>query len=338
MRTPLYSLHKRLGAKFIPFAGWDMPLEYSSIKEEVLAVREACGLFDISHMGRFLVKGIQALDYLISRSLSKLKPYRVQYNLLLNEKGGVKDDMTLYRLSGDKLLLCVNAVNRGKVYAWLRERGLEVEDISDKTLQLALQGPRAVEALGRYLPVGGLKYYSFGVFDGAIVSRTGYTGEDGFEIYTEISLGLEIFQNLLKDCLPCGLGARDVLRIEAGMPLYGHELSEDITPSEANLDRYVDLDKDFIGKEELLKRLPKTKLFGLELLQRGVPREGYWVFHGERKIGHISSGTYSPTLQRGIALCFVELEYRREGLEVEVDIRGKRIPARLRRYPFIKGL
>ncbi len=337
MHTSLYSLHKKLGAKFIPFAGWEMPVEYSSIKEEVWAVRNACGLFDISHMGRLLIKkGIKSLDYLTSRRIDKVKPLRVQYNLLMNEKGGVKDDITLYKLSEEEVFLCVNSANKDKVCKGLTEKGIEVEDISERTLQIALQGPKAVELLKNYYPIEDLKYYHFGVFDGTIISRTGYTGEDGFEIYIEVSKGLELFEELLRDCIPCGLGARDVLRIEAGMPLYGHELSEDITPFEASLDRYVDLEKEFIGKEELLKKPIKFKLFGMELLQRGVPREGYGIFYEGKEIGHVSSGTFSPTLQKGIGLCFVNVEYRQEGFSVKVDIRGKRIPARLRSYPFVK--
>lgn len=337
MHTPLYTFHKSLGAKFVEFAGWHMPVEYSSIKEEVAAVRQDCGLFDISHMGRLLIKGgYEKLDYLTSRGTDKLKEGRVQYNLLLNERGGIKDDITLYRLSQGEFFLCVNAANKDKVYRWFLEKGIEVEDLSSKSIQLALQGPRSMEVLKRYFPVEDIRYYHFKTFDGAIVSRTGYTGEDGFEIYIDNQRGLELFEVLLKDCIPCGLGSRDVLRIEAGMPLYGHELSEDITPFEANLDRYVNLERDFIGKEDLLKKEVKRKLFGLELLKRGVPREDYEILYQGKNIGYVSSGTFSPTLQKGIALCFVELDYRREGLEVELDVRGKRLPAMLKSYPFIK--
>lgn len=336
MQTPLYPIHKELGAKFINFAGWNMPVEYSSIREETLAVRNACGLFDISHMGRFLIrKGYEKLEYLTSRSVIKLKQGRVQYNLLLNEEGGIKDDITIYRLSQEEFFLCVNAANRNKVYKWLVENGIEVEDLSDKTIQLALQGPKSMEVLGVYFPVEDIKYYHFKILDGIMISRTGYTGEDGFEIYAEIDKGVDLFEKLLKSCIPCGLGSRDVLRIEAGLPLYGHELSENITPFEANLDKYVDLGRDFIGKEGLLKKDIKKKLFGFELLKRGVPREGYHILHGGNKIGYVSSGTFSPTLQRGIGLCFVDLAYRKEGLEVEIDIRGKKLPAKLMPYPFI---
>ncbi len=337
MKTPLYHLHKSLGAKFTEFAGWEMPVEYSSISKEVLSVREDCGIFDISHMGRLLIKdSLEKLEYITSRNVAKLKPKRVQYNLLMNQRGGIRDDITIYRLSEDEFFLCVNAVNKEKVCEWFKEEGIKVEDISHKTVQFALQGPRAVEVLKEFFPVESIRYYHFEVFDGIIVSRTGYTGEDGFEVYADISKGIDLFERLVKVCTPCGLGARDVLRIEAGMPLYGHEISEDITPFEANLDRYVSLEKDFLGKEELLKKEIKRRLFGLELLQRGVPREGYRVFYEGKPIGYVSSGTFSPILQKGIALCFVDVNFRQEGLEVELEVRNRRLPAKLRNYPFLK--
>lgn len=337
MKTPLYKVHESLGAKFTQFAGWVMPLEYSSITREALAVREGCGLFDLSHMGRLIVKGqVERLEYLTSRSISGLKVGKVQYNLATNEKGGVKEDLTIYRLSEDEFFLCVNAINRGKMVEWLSSFGLQVEDLNEKTLQFAIQGPIAVEVLGKYLPVKDIKYYHFKDFDGILVSRTGYTGEDGFELYSPLQEGLELFKNLLRECTPCGLGARDVLRIEAGMPLYGHELSEDITPFEAGLEKYVNLEKDFLGKEELLRKQAQKELFGLELLQKGVPREGYKIFYQGENIGYVSSGTFSPTLQKGIAMCFVKPELRTEGFDVELEVRGKLLPAKLRSLPFVK--
>ncbi len=337
MRTPLYSEHKELGARFVEFAGWEMPLEYKSIVEEVRAVRSSCGLFDVSHMGRLIISnGFETLQKLTSRDIAKLKEGRVQYNLLLNEQGGVKDDITLYRLSEREFFMCVNAGNKEKVKEWLLSWGLSVRDMSQEWMQFAIQGPRSQEVLSKYLPVEDIKYYHFKVFGDMLLSRTGYTGEDGFEVYAPVEKGLELFMELSKECMPCGLGARDVLRIEAGMPLYGHELSEDITPFEANLDRYVSLEKDFLGKDTLLQKKVEKKLFGLELLQRGVPREDYKVFHKDKEIGYVSSGTYSPTLQKGIALCFVRIDYRTEGLEVDLQVRDRRLPARLRSYPFLQ--
>jgi aminomethyltransferase len=336
MKTPLYELHKSLGARFIDFAGWQMPLEYSSIKEESLAVRRDCGLFDISHMGKLLVEGREALEYLTSRKVEGLKKGRVQYNLLMNPAGGIKDDITIYRLSEDEFFLCVNAANKEKVIEWFKSHGLRVKDLSHELVQFALQGPGAVKVLSKHLPVEDIKYYHFKSKDHLIVSRTGYTGEDGFEVYMPFEAGMELFERLLKECSPCGLGARDLLRIEAGMPLYGHEISEEIDPFSANLDRYVSLEKDFIGKRALLERPVRRRLFGLELLQKGIPREGYRLFFRNTEIGTVSSGTYSYVLERGIAICFVEPPFRKEGLEVEVEVRGKRLKGRLVSYPFLK--
>lgn len=337
-KTPLYELHKKLKARFTPFAGWNMPLQYTSVIEEVRAVREKAGLFDISHMGRILVKGKDAkekLQYLTTNNLNKLKPGKVQYNLLTNEKGGVKDDITIYMLSEEEFFICCNAINKEKVISHLSHY-LELDDLSDKLLQLALQGPQSEEILNRYYDVKNLRFYSFKTFGDVIISRTGYTGEDGFEIYIPIKKGLELFIELLREAKPCGLGARDVLRIEAGFPLYGHEISEEITPLEANLDRFVDLSKDFLGKEEMLNKPLRQKLFGLVMIDKGIPREGYRIYKNGKEIGKISSGTYSPTLNKGIGLCFVDLAERKENNLVEIKIREKFLKAELKSYPFVK--
>ncbi len=337
-KTPLYEVHKKLKARFTPFAGWSMPLQYTSVIEEVKAVRESSGIFDVSHMGRLLVKGKDAkekLQYLTTNNLNKLKPGKVQYSLLTNEKGGVRDDITIYMLSDEEFFICCNAANRDKVIAHL-SRFVSVKDLSDELLQFAIQGPRSEEILSRYYDVKDLKYYNFKTFGDVIVSRTGYTGEDGFEVYAPVKEGIELFKELLKEAKPCGLGARDVLRIEAGFPLYGHEISEDITPLEANLDRFVDLSKDFLGKEAMLKKPLKWKLFGLTMIDKGIPREGYYIYKEGKEIGKVSSGTFSPTLNKGIALCFVELSERKEGNPVEVKIREKFLKAELKSYPFVR--
>lgn len=337
-RTPLYEIHEKLKARFTTFAGFIMPLQYTSVIEEVKAVRERVGLFDVSHMGRILVKGKGAkekLQYLTTNNLNKLKPGKVQYNLLTNEKGGVKDDITIYMLSEEEFFICCNAANKEKVISHLSKH-LSVEDLSDKLLQFALQGPKSEEILSKYYDVKDLKFYRFKTLGNIILSRTGYTGEDGFEIYIPVKEGIELFEELLKEVKPCGLGARDVLRIEAGFPLYGHEISEDITPLEANLDRFVDLNKDFLGKEEMLKKPLKRKLFGLVMIDRGIPREGYIVCKEGKEIGVVSSGTFSPTLNKGIALCFVELSERKENNLVEVKVRDKFLKAELKSYPFVK--
>jgi len=336
MKTPLYHVHKHLKAKFTNFASWEMPLQYTSIIDEVKAVREEAGVFDISHMGRILIEDTERkLQYFTTNNLDKLNVGKVQYNLIPNERGGVKDDITVYMLSENEFFLCVNAANRKKVINWLSPH-LKLKDLSGELVQIALQGPKSEEILSKFYPVSDIKYYRFKVFDKTIISRTGYTGEDGFEIYAPPEEGKELFSELVKLAKPCGLGARDVLRIEAGLPLYGNELSEEITPFEANLDKFVDLSKEFIGKEAMLKKEVKKKLFGLELIEKGVPRKGYKVFKGEKEMGWISSGTFSPTLNKGIALCFVNLDERKEGNEVEVEIRKKRIKTVLRKYPFVR--
>ena len=292
MKTPpLHPLHIQLKAKFTEFAGYQMPLQYSSIVEEVMAVRSSAGLFDISQMERLWIRGKDAkqkLDFLTTNSLEELK--------------------------------------------W----GLTVEDWTFQSVQIALQGKSAEKKLRKYFGVSGLKRYNFLTVGNVIISRTGYTREDGFEIYTPIKEGIEIFEAPSKEVQTCGLGARDVLRIEAGMPLYGRELSEDISPLMASLDRFVSREKDFLGKDEMYLKEPQRKLFGLELREKGVPREGYRIEMNRKAIGVVSSGTFSPTLKKGIALCFVDKEYLQEGTEVELVIREKPVRAVLRRYPFIK--
>ena len=337
MRTPLYRIHKELSARFTRFSGWEMPLHYGSLIAEVKAVRESAGLFDVSHMGRFLLSGKDAfgvLQKLTTADLSKLKPGRVRYTLFTNERGGVKDDATVYMLAEDRFLLCVNAANRDKMREWIG-RFLPVRDLSEETVQIALQGRDSERILSRLYRVSDLSRYAFREFDEVLISRTGYTGEDGFEIYAPADTGVELFRELVENARPCGLGARDVLRIEAGLPLYGHEISEDITPFEANLDRFVDTSKEFIGREALLSRKPERRLFGLELAVRGVPREGYELLKGNRQIGYVTSGTFSPTLRKGIALCFVDTEERREGNRVLLRVRDRLVEALLRSYPFV---
>jgi len=336
--TPFYGIHKSINAKFTEFAGYHMPLYYSSIVEESLAVRNSAGVFDVSHMGRIWVRGKgvkQKLDFLTSNSLDKLRSGKVQYNLLINEKGGVKDDVTIYMIEEDEYFLCVNSANRQKVVDWLSSWDTPVEDWTFQSVQIALQGKEAEAKIKKFFDVNGLKRYNFVRLGDVIVSRTGYTGEDGFEIYAPTDVGKEIFAELIKEVMPCGLGARDVLRIEAGLPLYGHEISEDISPLSANLDRFVSKDKEFIGKKAMLEKEVKRKLFGLEMLEKGVPREGYEIYCNGKAIGVVSSGTFSPTNKKGIALCFVDIEHRLEGKEVYISIRGKFHRAKLRSYPFV---
>jgi len=337
MKTPLCETHKKLGARFIAFGGWEMPLQYEGILSEVRSVRESAGIFDVSHMGRLRLRGKgvrEKLQVLTTNDVNKLKPGKVQYNLLTNEKGGIKDDITVYMLSEEEFMLCVNAANREKVLRWLGEH-MDVEDMTLRTVQIALQGKESEYVLGKLYDVAGIKYYRFKTFGEVLISRTGYTGEDGFEIYAPVEEGVKIFKKLVGAVRPCGLGSRDVLRIEAGLPLYGHEISEDITPLEANLGRFVDFSKNFLGKEALLGEEVKRKLFGLELEDKGVPRKGQEILKGGSVIGKVSSGTFSPTLGKGIALCFVEVEERREGAEVRLRSGRRELMGRLRAYPFV---
>ncbi len=339
MKTPLYHLQKELGAKFFEFHKWQMPMEFSSIKEEALSVRNFCGVFDVSHMGRILVSGkdvIHKLNFLTTNDLNKLQPGRVQYNLLSNQKGGIIDDVTVYMIDQEELLLCVNASNKDKVLNHIKNYIPQTQDISKDTVQIAIQGPKAQEILSKFFDIKDISYYRFKAFDGVIISRTGYTGEDGFEIYAPVDKGVELFRELTKEAKPCGLGARDVLRIEAGLPLYGNELNQDITPIEANLKRFVSFEKEFLGKDSMIRKEVKYMLFGLELLERGVPRQGYKILSNGMQIGYVSSGTYSYYLQKGIALCFVELDKRKDRVAVELEVRGKRLKGVLKDYPFVK--
>ena len=334
-RTPLYPIHKKLGAKFVPFAGWEMPLQFSSILEEAKAVRSGAGIFDVSHMGRIFVKGPSAedfLNYLTTNDVKALKPNQVQYSLILNEKGGTVDDITLYRFDNNSFMLCVNAANKEKVLNHMKELSqgfdVDIEDRSDQLLQIALQGPKAVQILKNLYPgVENLGFYTFKTFGETFISRTGYTGEDGFEIYIPLQEGIDLYKKLLEAALPCGLGARDVLRIEAGYPLYGHELNQELDPREANLGRFIKTDKEFYGKEGLLKRgEPKRKLFGLKLSKRLIARQGDIVLKEDQPVGKVSSGTFSPNLQASIALAFLPRDFKK-GETVKVQIRNKQIEA-----------
>lgn len=320
-----------------------MPVQFSSILDEAKETRKSATVFDVSHMGRVFVEGKDAerfVDYLTTNNVRKLKEGDVQYSLMLNEKGGTVDDITVYKLGDNRFMLCINAANREKDLNHMKNLAkdfdVQIEDKSDELIQLAVQGPKAVEVVEKYFPaVGGLGFYKFKTFGDTIVSRTGYTGEDGFEIYIPVEEGVELYKKLVGEIKPAGLGARDVLRIEAGYPLYGHELNEDLDPREANLSRFIDLEKNFYGKEGLLKRgEPKRKLHGLVLSKRLIGRQGDKVYKGETQIGVISSGTFSPNLGKSIALAFLEREVKL-GETVEVEIRGKKIPAEVVKSRFI---
>jgi aminomethyltransferase len=357
LKTACHPWHVAHGGRMIDFAGWDMPVQYGSIIDEHQAVRRAAGIFDIAHMGRIKFSGDDAcnlLDSLLTNDVTKLEPGGIHYSLVTNEAGGVLDDVLVYRFDAFYYLV-VNASNRLKIVDWItRHRAAfhaHVEDQTLATFMLAVQGPRAVEVLHPHVNVeiSGLTYYSgceamvFG--RPALVSRTGYTGEDGFEIVVAASDGPDVWHRLISDgkeagLTACGLGARDTLRLEAGMALYGHELTESIDPLTAGLSFAVKLKAgDFIGKSALVAiknaGLHKERV-GLELAGKRIAREGSTVFHDGRQIGEVTSGTFSPTLQKPIAMAYVDKGTAGVGQGIEVDIRGKREPATVVALPFYR--
>jgi aminomethyltransferase len=357
LRTACYPWHVAHGGRMIDYAGWEMPVQYGSIIDEHQSVRHAAGLFDIAHMGRIKFSGDDAcglLDHLLTNDVTKLEPGDIRYSLVTNESGGVLDDVLVYRFDAFYYLV-VNASNRLKIVDWItRHQGsfhAHVEDQTVATFMLAVQGPRALDILHPHINVeiSDLEYYSgceamvFG--RPALVSRTGYTGEVGFEIVVASSDGPDVWHRLIADgkemaLAACGLGARDTLRLEAGMALYGHELSESIDPLTAGLSFAVKLNAgDFIGKSALLRikngGIRKERV-GLELAGKRIAREGSSVFLEGREIGQVTSGTFSPTLQKPIAMAYIEKGAAKIGQAVEVDIRGKREPATLVSLPFYR--
>jgi len=356
----LASTHRSLGAQLVDFAGWEMPLKYSSIAEEHMAVREAAGLFDVSHMGELEVRGsgaIELLQRLTSNDVAGLEIGEAQYSTVLNEAGGVMDDVLVYRTGKREFIVVCNAVNVEKINGWFsRHRNEEVivRDISATTVLLALQGPRAQQILQPLttLDLAQLKRYRATRTDVAgvqtLVSRSGYTGEDGFELFifdepaTNPVRAEKLWKTLLQTgreagLKPCGLGARDTTRLEAGLCLYGNELTEEITPLEARIDFVVKFEKgEFMGRAPLLEQKrsgPKRVRIGLRMLEAGVPRQGYGIFKRDEKVGAVTSGTFSPLLKIGIAM-----GYARSGLEagdkISVEIHGKKRAAEVVNWPF----
>lgn len=356
-KTPLYSLYAEYGAKTIDFGGWDMPVQFSGIKDEHDAVRNRAGIFDVSHMGEIIVKGKDSLEFLqkvMTNDFSKLQTGRALYTAMCYENGGVVDDLLVYKLDEQEYLLVVNAANTEKDYQWLKQHisgDIEVEDVSEQYALIAIQGPKAQSILQKIVNNTDLEEIKFFRFEQdldlngakALVSRTGYTGEDGFEIYCRPEDAQNLWKELLKSgekegLLPCGLGARDTLRFEATLPLYGQELSSEITPLEAGLGFAVKLNKeDFIGKEALKKQkeegVPRT-IVGIEMIDRGIPRTGYRVFSEGEEIGYVTSGTQSPTLKKNIGLALIKSDHNEVGKELEVEVRKKRIKAKIIKTPF----
>lgn len=360
-QTPLNAVHKALGARMVPFGGWEMPVQYAGVIEEHLAVRERAGLFDVSHMGEIEVTGPDALalvQRLTTNDAAQLADGQVQYSALCYPDGGVVDDVTVYRSSANHYLFCVNAANTDKDFAWMQQvhaesglGGAHLSNRSDEFAQLALQGPRAEAILGQLsgVPLSAIRYYHFGAgkIDGvpALISRTGYTGEDGFELYVPAAAAVRLWLQLLEvgrddGLVPVGLGARDTLRLEKGYALYGHELSPAITPLEAGLGWIVKPGKgDFVGRDALVNQqaagIPR-RLVGLVMAERGIPRDGYPVFAGDRQVGQVTSGTMSPTLKVGIALALVDAAEAGAGTELLVGVRDRRLRATIVKPPFVK--
>jgi aminomethyltransferase len=353
-KTPLNQMEKELGGKMVDFGGWELPVQFTGIIEEHGAVRTHAGVFDVSHMGEITVRGPQAIELLqkaTCNDVSKLENGRAQYNGLLYPTAGFVDDLVIYRNAPDDYFVVVNASNTDKDYEWLAglAKGMEadVKNVSADYAQLALQGPASERILQPLTDVDlkSMKYYRFakGIVDGApaLVSRTGYTGEDGFEIYIGPEHGPRIMKRLLDaGARPCGLGARDTLRLEAKMALYGNDIDQSTTPLEADLGWIVKLEKgDFIGRDVLQRERaegPRRKLVGFEMVDRGIARHGYPVVDGKEEIGVVTSGTHSPTLKKAIGLAYLPLDKSAPGSEFMVLIRGKETRARVVPTPFYK--
>lgn len=360
-RTPFHAWHLARGARMVDFAGFDMPVQYKSIVDEHLAVRSGAGFFDISHMGRLTFTGPGAADFLqrvFTNDVAGMKPGQVRYGLVCQEDGGILDDVLVYRLEPFWLMV-VNASNREKIVAWFEKQkaGFQVS-MADQTFEwgmIALQGPKALAAMQLIDPAAGaLKYYfaSLGADAGSpgarILSRTGYTGEDGFEVIADPQ-NLQMMVGFLEakptaakigaPLTPCGLGARDTLRLEAAMPLYGHELSEKIDPLQAGLDWAVKLDKNFIGRDALVRRQNdknRPVRVGLALEGKRAAREGYAILKGGQNVGVVTSGAFTPTLQKAIAMGYVAPGAAALGASLSVDIRGQAAAAQVVPLPFYK--
>lgn len=361
-QTPLNSLHRQLGGKMVDFGGWDMPVNYTAgMIAEHLRTRTHAGLFDVSHMGEIHVDGKDAISFvnrICSNDVTKLVDGQAHYSALTREEGTVVDDLLVYRFAEDRLLLVVNAGTTDKDWEWIisqkKDEDVELRNASAEYCQLALQGPDAISILQKLTdtPLDDIKYYHFkeGIVDGvqSIISRTGYTGEDGFEVYADAGKAEQLWNKMLETgnygtdtgVLPCGLGARNTLRLEAGMSLYGHEISDDINLYEANLGWICKLQKgEFTGHDALAKIKEegiKRKLVGFEMIERGIGRDGYDVYVDGQKVGIVTSGSPAPYLQKNIGLAFVPTEYAVIDKEIEIEIRGKLVKAKIVPVPFYK--
>ena len=356
-RTPLNAVHRQSGARMVDFGGWDMPVQYSGVMDEHHSVRRAAGLFDVSHMGEIEIRGAEAfdlVDYATTNAPARLKTGQAQYSGLLYEHGGFVDDILVHKVAGDHYFLCVNASNQEKDYEHIRSINrwqAEVEFASPRYAQIAVQGPCALETLQRLTPVAlaPIRYYHFtdGEVSGAAarIARTGYTGEDGFEIYVAPDQAPRLWAALLEagagsGIKPCGLGARNTLRLEAQMALYGHEIDASITPLEAGLAWIVKFDKgDFLGRSALVKQQeagPRRKLIGFQMIGRGIGRDGYEVRIDGAPAGWVTSGGPSPTLNQNIGLCYLPVEQAQIGKTIQVVVRNQPVEAVTVPTPFYK--
>ena len=355
LRTPLYEEHIKCGGKMVPFAGYELPVQYATgVIHEHMAVRTACGIFDVSHMGEIICSGEDALaniNMLLTNNYTDLQDNHARYSPMCNENGGVVDDLIVYKKQDNEYFIVVNAANKDKDFNWMKDHAfgkVEFKDVSAEYAQIALQGPNSETVLAHLTKDIPAKYYTciFGAkiddID-CIISRTGYTGEDGFEIYVESRYAAAIWNMLLENgseegLIPCGLGARDTLRLEAAMPLYGHEMNDEISPKEAGLGIFVKMDKDdFIGKKALEEKgVPKRRRVGLKVTGRGIIREAQDVFVGDKKIGVTTSGTHCPYLKQAVALALVDTDYKDIGTKVQVNVRGRMVDAEVIKLPFYK--
>ncbi|MDD4316762.1 MAG: glycine cleavage system aminomethyltransferase GcvT [Clostridia bacterium] len=352
--TPFFEKMAANGAKMVEFTGYFLPIQFESsgIIAEHKAVREKAGLFDVSHMGELMLTGKDAfatIQSLVTNDITSMKDGQARYTLLPNEKGGIVDDILIYRFNEQKYMLVVNAANCAKDDQWISSRLLGdtvFENISERTAQLAIQGRAAEDIIKEFITVYNVpeKNYTFKVSvlfgEEIILSRTGYTGEDGFELYCSDKIAEQVFDLVVEKgnkhgMLLCGLGARDTLRMEASMPLYGHEMTDETLATELGLDFFIKLNKDFVGKQALLDKAPLCKRIGVRLVDRGIAREKALVFDSEDKeIGCVTSGTHSPTLGYPIAMLRVDRDF--DGKEVYIDVRGKKLKAEVVPMPFYK--
>jgi len=356
-KVPLNHLHEKLGAKMIPFAGFNMPVRYSSDKEEHFTVRNDVGVFDVSHMGEFMVRGPQALDliqWVSSNDASKLVDGQAQYSCLPNDEGGIVDDLLVYKLKDEEYMMVVNASNIKKDWDWIQSQNkwdVSMEDISEEIVLLAVQGPKAVETLQQLTEVNlsEIKFYTFvqGTLAGKkmIISATGYTGSGGFELYVNKADAQEVWNHVFEagekfGIKPIGLGARDTLRLEKGFCLYGNDITDDTSPLEAGLGWVTKFTKPFVNSERLRIQKEegvKRKLVGFEMMDRGIPRQGYDIADEDgNKIGEVTSGTMAPSLNIGVGMGYVAKEFSASDTEIYIQVRSKSLKAKVVKPPFLK--